>query len=312
MLTVPSLLAQRRPVSADDIDVSIVPATWRPAVFGGSSRSDGEIDKNSYVFCVLVKFQRHLKRRGIYAPRSTRWTDPRVSLLDGDQWESTKNVVLTALALPDEPSGLLVEHRTALDDAYRRVAAHLAETGSDLSVDDAGRVHLAALDTIPEPDSLVELRSTVGGMLPRVDLSQIVLEVMGWEPGFVEAFRSWSGGDARLDGLDISIAACLVAQATNVGYAQTVNRSNPALHRDRLSHVAQTYITAENMGAANRPLIDRQAGIDFAELLGGGLVAAVNGMRFVVPTQTTVHSSSRRCLGMCRRWSSFPASRERL
>lgn len=297
MLTVPSLLGQRRPLTGVDIDEAIVPAAWRPAVLAGPGHSDGGIDKNSYVFCVLVEFQRHLKRRGIYAPRSTRWTDPRVSLLDGDQWETSKNVVLTALALPSEPTGLLAEHRTALDDAYRRVAAHLDDTGSDLSVDDAGRVHLAALAAVPEPDSLVVLRRTVGGMLPRVDLSQIVLEVMGWEPGFVEAFRSWSGSDARLDGLDISIAACLVAQAMNVGYTPMVNRSIPALHRDRLSHVAQTYITAENMSAANRPLIERQAGIDFAEVLGGGLVAAVDGMRFVVPTQTIHARPNRRYFG---------------
>ena len=107
--------------------------------------------------------------------------DPRVSLLDGDQWATAKDAVLTALALPETPVGLLDDHRDALDVAYRRVAAHLADTNSDLSVDDHGRVHLAALNAIAEPGSLVTLRTTVGAMLPRVDLSQIVLEVMGWE-----------------------------------------------------------------------------------------------------------------------------------
>jgi len=187
MLTIPDLLGQWRSLTVDDIDETIVPAAWSPAVLGAAGRSDAGFDKNSYVFCVLVEFQRHLKRRGIYAPRSTRWTDPRVSLLDGDQWEASKDVVLTALALPSDPAGMLGEHRTALDDAYRRVAAHLDDTGSDLSVDDAGRVHLASLAAVPEPESLVLLRRMVAAMLPRVDLSQIVLEVIGWEPGFVEA-----------------------------------------------------------------------------------------------------------------------------
>ncbi len=297
MLAIPGLLAHRRPLRGGDIDESVVPAAWRPTVFGVSDRHGVVIDKNAYVYCVLVEFQRHLKRRGLYAPRSTRWTDPRVSLLDGDQWATAKDAVLTALALPETPVGLLDDHRDALDVAYRRVAAHLADTNSDLSVDDHGRVHLAALNAIAEPGSLVTLRTTVGAMLPRVDLSQIVLEVMGWEPRFVEAFRSWSGSDARLDALDISIAACLTAQAMNVGYGPVVSRANPALFRDRLSHVAQTYITAENIAAANRPLIERQAGIDFAGLLGGGLVAAVDGMRFVVPTQTIHARPNRRYYG---------------
>ena len=297
MLKIPSLLARRRPLKITDVDSTVVPAAWRPAVFGGPGSGEVEVDKNSYVFCVLVEFQRHLKRRTIYAARSTRWTDSRVALLDGTEWENTKDIVLTALELPDEPINFLADHRVALDDAYRRVAGYLEEIGSDISVDDAGRVHLASLAAIPEPDSLIDLRRTVGGMLPRVDLSQIVLEVMGWEPSFVEAFRSWSGGEPRLDGLDISIAACLTAQAMNVGYTPMVDRSNPALHRDRLSHVAQTYLSAENMAAANRPLIERQAGIDFAAVLGGGLVAAVDGMRFVVPTQTIHARPNRRYFG---------------
>jgi TnpA family transposase len=294
---VPAVLAHRRPLNADDIDEEIVPAAWQPTVFAGNDRNDGEIDRNAYLYCVLVEFQRHLKRRGVYAPASTRWTDPRVSLLDGEQWARAKPEVLTALALPETPTGFLAEHREALDAAYRRVAAHLGDTYSDLTVDDRGRVHLTALNAIPEPDSLAALRITVAAMLPRVDLSQIVLEVMGWEPGFVEAFRSWSGSDARLEGLDISIAACLTAQAMNVGYGAMVSRGNPALIRDRLSHVAQTYITAENIAAANRPLIERQAGIDFAGLLGGGLVAAVDGMRFVVPTQTIHARPNQRYFG---------------
>ena len=41
----------------------------------------------------------------------------------------------------------------ALDVAYRGVAAHLDETGSELSVGDDGRIHLTVLDAIPEPDN---------------------------------------------------------------------------------------------------------------------------------------------------------------
>ncbi|ROO86434.1 TnpA family transposase [Actinocorallia herbida] len=56
-----------------------------------------------------------------------------------------------------------------------------------------------------------------------------------------------------------------------------------ALERGRLSHVAQRYLSAETYTAANAPLIERQARIGFAASLGGGLVAAIDGMRFVVP-----------------------------
>jgi len=59
-----------------------------------------------------------------------------------------------------------------------------------------------------------------------------------------------------------------------------------ALTRDRLAHVDQHYLRPENYAATNAVFIDAQAGIPFARLLGGGMVAAVDGMRFVVPVRS--------------------------
>ncbi|XUK60442.1 DDE-Tnp-Tn3 domain-containing protein [Plantibacter sp. RU18] len=54
----------------------------------------------------------------------------------------------------------------------------------------------------------------------------------------------------------------------------------------RLSHVDQNYVRAETHAAANRFLIDAQAQAPIAQLWGGGLVASVDGLRFVVPVRT--------------------------
>ena len=62
--------------------------------------------------------------------------------------------------------------------------------------------------------------------------------------------------------------------------------SVPALTRARISHVYQNYVRAETHAAANAPLIAGQAGVATAEAWGGGLVAAVDGTRFVVPVRS--------------------------
>ncbi|WUP61384.1 transposase [Streptomyces sp. NBC_00258] len=51
----------------------------------------------------------------------------------------------------------------------------------------------------------------------------------------------------------------------------------------RLSHVDQTYLRLATYRAANATLIEHQASIGLAQVWGGGLVASVDGMRFVVP-----------------------------
>ncbi len=77
--------------------------------------------------------------------------------------------------------------------------------------------HVERLQAIAEPPSLVEVRRQVNAMLPRVDLPEVILEVMNWEPRFVEAFTAASGGRTRLGDLHVSVAACLTAHALNIG-----------------------------------------------------------------------------------------------
>ena len=89
-------------------------------------------------------------------------------------------------------------------------------------------------------------------MLPRVDLPEVILEVMSWVPGFTAAFTSVSGGRARLAGLDISIAACLAAHAMNIGFAPVVTRRPAAGARPARPRRPHLPVRGE-LSAANAP-----------------------------------------------------------
>ena len=289
-------LLDRRPLKASDIDDSLVRGSWRRLVYGTPPSPDGIVDRSSYVFCVLTQFHRHLKRRDIYAPGSTRWRDPRAQLLSGEAWANAKGPVLRALGLPEDPRELLAGHARTLDAAYRQVAARI-EQGTEVTVDDEGKLHIAALEAIPEPRSLIELRKLIQAMLPRVGLPEVILEVMSWLPGFVAAFTSVSGGRSRLEDLHVSIAACLSVQAMNIDFEDIIKRGVPALERGRLSHVNQNYLRLETYTAANPHLVSRQAGISYAQALGGGMVAGIDGMRFVVPIPSIYARPNRKYFG---------------
>ena len=279
MKALPRLLDRRTRITAADIDLGLLTGSWRALVMP----KGGGVDRSAWVFCVLTAFHRHLRRREIYAEASTRWRDPRAQLLAGEQLARAKVTVMADLQLGEDPDGLLAEQSRALDDALRDVAAQVSAGTIDTTVDDQGRLHLPKLSAIPDPPSLADLRKRVSAMLPRVDLPEVILEVMGWVPEFTAAFTPASGGRSRLDDLHVSVAACLTAQALNIGYAPVAKRGAPALEPARLAHVAGAYLSAEAFSKANAPLIEAQAGIPFAQALGGGLVAAIDGMRFVVP-----------------------------
>ena len=296
MRRMPWLLDHRRKLKASDIDEGLVRGSWRRLVYGGPAAADGTVDRSAYVFCVLTQFHRHLKRRDVYAPGSSRWRDPRAQLLSGEAWENAKGPVLRALGLPEDPTDLLDDHARALDSTYRDVAARI-DQGTEATVDDDGKLHISALEAIPDPPSLTHLRKRVQAMLPRVGLPEVILEVMSWVPGFVQAFTPVSGGRSRLEDLHVSIAACLAAHAMNIDLTEVAKRGVPALDRGRLSHVNQNYLGAETYTAANPHLVEHQAAIPYAQALGGGMVAGIDGMRFVVPIPSIYARPNRKYFG---------------
>ena len=248
---------------------------------------------------MLEQFWRGLKRRDIYAGASTRWRNPQARLLEGEAWAAIRGNVLTTLSLPADPDALLAEHARALDAAYREVGGRLA-ANTEVSIGDDGKIHLTGLKAIEEPPSLVDLRARTTAMLPRVELPEVILEVMSWAPALAEAFTAVSGGQSRLDDLPTSIAACLAAHSMNIGYRPIAKKGIPALERARLSHVFQNYVRPETLAAANAPLVARQAGLPLAQAWGGGLVAAVDGMRFVVPVPAAFARPNRKYFGSKR------------
>ncbi|MGB6162286.1 MAG: DUF4158 domain-containing protein [Pseudonocardiaceae bacterium] len=296
MRGLPRLLDGRHKIVREDLAEELLTGSWRRLVLPG----EGRIDKNSYVFCVLTAFHRHLKRREIYAPASTRWCDPKAQLLDGHAYELVKDEALAALGLPTDPAALLEQHALTLHLALSEVAGRAAAGDGEFGVDADGRLHARRLSALPDPPSLVDLAARTKAMLPKVDLPELILEVMGWVPGFERAFIPAGGNPTRLDDLGLSIAACLAVSAMNLDHTAVIKKGVPALERGRLSHVAQNYLGVEAYAWANAPLIEAQAEIGFARTLGGGLLAAVDGMRFVVPVPSIYARPNRKYFGSKR------------
>ncbi|MGO8902714.1 MAG: Tn3 family transposase [Isosphaeraceae bacterium] len=165
-----------------------------------------------------------------------------------------------------------------LDEAYRRTAGNLP-TNSAVTIDRSGRreiLTLTPLDKRDEPVSLIDLRRDVTARLPRVDLTEVLLEVQAWT-NFTSEFRHVGEGDARVSDLDLSLCAVLQAEACNIGPEPLVRPDVPALTRGRLSWVQQNYIRAETLTKANARLVDYQAQLPLVQAWGGGEVASADG-----------------------------------
>ena len=116
----------------------------------------------------------------------------------------------------------------------------------------------------------------------------------------MDAFTSISGAESQLADLHVTVAALLVCRACNLDYTPIIKNGVTPLTRDRLSHVDQNYLRGDTYSAANVPLIEGQADNALARVWGGGRVASVDGMRFVVPVNTIHARPNRRYFGRRR------------
>jgi hypothetical protein len=105
-----------------------------------------------------------------------------------------------------------------LNEAYHRVAANL-RTNPDVCIEQVkgkDRLSSGGLDKLEEPSSLIALCDQVDALLPRIDLTDAILEIHGYT-GFAEEFAHISQNNARVDNLALSICAVLAAEACNIG-----------------------------------------------------------------------------------------------
>lgn len=270
----------------NDAPREVIRKPWQRHVL----RDDGQVDFHAYTFCVLEELQTALKRRDIFVAPSWRYADPRAGLLEGAEWETTRPIICRTLGLSASPEPTLNALAAELDSTYRAVAARLPNNPAVRfeAAGDRQELVLSPLDKLDEPATLISLREKVAGMLPRVDLPELILEIAA-RTGFTDAFTHLSERSARASDLHISLCAVLMAEACNTGLEPLIRGDVPALKRDRLSWMDQNYIREDTLTAANVTLVAAHNRIELANAWGGGEVASADGIRFVVPVRT-VHA----------------------
>ena len=294
-----------KPLLPREVDDKLVPPAWRKAVYANPDLPQGVVDRDAYVVCVLEQLHRALTRRDVFASPSHRWSDPRARLLDGPGWEAVREDVLAGLSLDMPVEEHLAELVRGLDAGWKQLAERLQEAGPaakvSIEVQDDGRVKLNVdkLGALGEPRSLAWLRRRVERMLPKVDLPDLLFEVHAWT-GFLDSFVHLGDGTTRMKDLTTSVVALLVSEACNIGLTPVVNPGYEALTRARLVHVDQFYLRADTIAAANARLIEAQPAVPVVRFWGEGLLASVDGLRFVVPVRTVSAAPSPKYFGFKR------------
>ncbi len=162
-----------------------------------------------------------------------------------------------------------------------------------------GKIHLTGVKAVDEPPSLVDLRNRTTAMLPRAELPAMILEFMAWVPELAEAFTGSVGRPVAAEGpadLDRGLPDGALAE-----------RGVPADRQEGRGAAGALKVVArlpELLPARDVELGECAAGRDatcrWRRRWGEGLVAAVDGMRFVVPVPAAFARPNRKYFGSKR------------
>jgi TnpA family transposase len=228
--------------------------------------------------------------------------------LQGAEWQANRIQVCRALGHPINPKEAIAGLASQLDDTYKQVAANF--DGNDaVRLDLSGKypsLTITNLDKLEEPPSLIQLSRQVNDLLPKVDLTELLLEIHA-HTGFTDEFTHVSESNARAEDLTTSVCAVLLAEACNIGLEPLVKHHVPALTRHRLNWVKQNFVRAETLVRANARLVDFQSTMPLAKKWGGGDVASADGLRFVTAIRTINAGPNRKYFGSSRgiTWYNF-------
>lgn len=262
--------------------LGIVTKPWKRLIVN----KEGLVNKRGYTLCILEQIQDKLKRRDIYVEPSNRWGDPRKKLLQGSEWEAKKNQVCRSLGHSLKADETIQNLSAQLEAAYSLAATNF-DTNDKVRIEYKGGIPtltITNLEALDEPDSLIQLRKQVEKFLPRVDLTELVLEIHA-QTGFADEFTHVSESNARASDLPVSVCAVLLSEACNIGLEPLIKQNVPALTDHRLNWVQQNYIREETLRCANTRLVNHQSSIPLANIWGGGEVASADGLRFVTPVR---------------------------
>lgn len=272
-------------------------SSWKKTIF----KDEKNIKPCPYTFWAIEEMINGIKNFDIYLENSEKYSDPRSNLIQPAEWKSKKNKILSTLGWSENAKESLVPLKEKLNTTYLNTIKNW-ENNKDVRIEPKGnksKIVISNVDKLEEPKSLLLLKKRIKSLIPDTDLPSVLLEI-AYLTNFTEQFTHISQGNTRIDDLQVSICAVLIAKACNIGIKLLVHRGVPALEYDRLTWVDQNYFRSETLKLANEVLIEYFSKLDFPKNWGTGDIASVDGVRILTPPKTIYAGSSPKYFGRGR------------
>lgn len=262
-----------RPVPKE-VSLAIVTDPWRPYI----REAGGAISRRYYELCTLWQLRSALRAGDIWVAHSRRYADPATYLIPATAWPHRRAEVLRQTETPGEGEQRLQEREAELDIWLAEAHRLLARKDSGLRVEDK-RLVLTPVEAEARPASAAALAEQITARLPRVDLSDLLIEVDTWTHFSTHLVHVANGEPLPPASLPYLYAG-LAAQACNFGLEQMAQSTELAY--DRLAWCTTWHLREETLKPAFSALVNYHHKLPLSQAWGSGMLSSSDGQRFPV------------------------------
>lgn len=253
-----------------DAPLGFIKPRWASLVI-----SDDAVDRRFYEICVLSELKNSLRSGDIWVQGSRQFRDFEDYLLPPEKFANLKQSKELPIAVESDCDKYLsarLDHLERQLDKVNRMAQ--ANELPDAIITESG-LKITPLDKIV-PEAAQRLIAQTGAMLPRVKITDLLMEVDNWT-GFTRHFTHLKDGSQVKD--QTLLLSTILADAINLGLTKMAE-SCPGSSYAKLSWLQAWHIRDETYSSALAELVNAQFNHDFASNWGDGTTSSSDGQRY--------------------------------
>lgn len=256
----------------EDAPLDFVSNRWQKHVFD----EDGAINRHYYEMAALTELRNYVRSGDVSIVGSRQHKDFDEYLVSKNEWKSTQSTG-TRLAVSLNVEDYLEERTTSLLCRLQWIGDNIdALEGVNV---EKGRLHVNRLEK-DVPEEAKQYSAALYGMLPRVKLTDLLLEVASWT-GFDEQFIHASTNRQPKSEEKPIVLASLMAMGTNIGLTKMAD-ATPGISYHQIANAAQWRMYDDAMNRAQATLVNFHHRRSLASYWGDGSTSSSDGMRVQV------------------------------
>lgn len=244
---------------------------WRKVVFPDG----GGIDRRAYEVAVIVHLRERLASGSVWVDGSRAYRTLDDYLLPQPAFAAMRDDDGLGLAVPSSFADWHAERRATLARRMGEVE-RAASAGELVDVVIAGGDLVVSPLRRAVPDPADELKTKLYALLPRVRVTDLLVEVAAWS-GFADGFVHARSGEPAAD--QAALMGTILADATNLGLGRMAESSR-GLTLARLRWTAEWHVRDETYLSGLASIVDAHNAHPLGQVWGSGELSSSDGQFF--------------------------------